>query len=84
MPSLLFLLIPMALVFPFYILTKHLMGKTLKEKYENSLLNGDEESAKRNGRMYYHLRREQKIQKRNLTEIDDKINEEFRAFNHMR
>ncbi len=60
------------------------MAKTLKGKYENSLLEGDEESAKRNGRLYYHLRSEQKIKERNIIEIDNKINEEFRAFNHIR
>jgi hypothetical protein len=72
------------LILPFYILSKKLMAKVLKEKYENSLLEGDEENAKRNGRLYYHLLSQQKIQERNIVEIDNKINEEFNSFNHIR
>ena len=69
------------MVIPFYRLTKYYMEKRLKENYERSLVEGNEERAVLTGRLYYHLRKEGKKQKSNITDIDNKIIEEFRAFN---
>ena len=57
------------------------MEKRLKENYERSLIEGNEERAVLNGRLYYHLRKDVKKQGSNIIEIDNKIIEEFRSFN---
>lgn len=55
--------------------------KRYKEKYELSLIHGDEDRAKRLGLMYYHMLSKEVMQQKGITDIEDKIREEFQAFN---
>ena len=75
------LLIPLFMLVPVYKIGRVVLVKKYKEKYELSLINGDKESAIRTGMQYYHLLSEASMKEKGIIDIENKIIEEFKAYN---
>lgn len=79
--SLLPLLIPTFLLVPVYFIGRTRLVKRYKEKYELSLIHGDADEAKKLGNVYYHLLSKEVMEQKGITDIEDKIQQEFLAYN---
>lgn len=64
------------------IFIKKLFIKKLQQRYENSLLKGDEKRSKKLGKLYYHSLDENVRKSKGVLDIEAKISEDFRAFNN--
>lgn len=56
--------------------------KRLQQRYESSLLKGDEKRSIKLGKLYYHSLDENVRLSKGIIDIDAKITEDFRAFNN--
>lgn len=56
--------------------------KRIQQRYESSLLNGDEKRSIKLGKLYYHSLDEDVRISKGIVDIDAKISEDFRAFNN--
>ena len=81
MTAILPIIILICLLVPVFLISKFMLIKSYREKYELSLINGDEETAKRIGLLYYHMLSSEVKRQKGITEIGDKITEEFKAHN---
>ena len=63
------------------LLAKKLIIKSLQDKYEKSLLNGDRKRADHLGKIYYHSLDEVTRKAKGIINIEEKISDDFRSFN---
>lgn len=63
-------------------MAKRILTKNLQVKYERSLLNGDRDEADKRGRIYYLSLDEDNLKAKGIVNIEEKISDDFRAFNH--
>jgi hypothetical protein len=59
-----------------------MITKKLQVKYERSLLDGDRKEADKLGRIYYLSLDEENRKAKGIVNIEEKISDDFRAFNH--
>jgi len=61
---------------------KRFLIKNLQQRYESSLLKGDEKRSVKLGKLYYHSLDEEVRVLKGIVDIEAKISEDFRAFNN--
>ncbi len=61
---------------------KKFLMKNLQQRYESSLLKGDEKRSTKLGKLYYHSLDEDVRISKGIVDIEAKISEDFRAFNN--
>lgn len=66
------------------ILAKRLFIKRLQHRYERSLLSGDKFKSNKIGKDYYLALDEATRRSKGIVNIDEKISDDFRAFNNHR
>jgi hypothetical protein len=65
-----------------FFFAKRIFKKRLQAAYERSLLKGDKKKADQLGKIYYLSLDEESRKAKGIIDIDEKISDDFRAFNN--